>query len=234
MSSPKTSYRVHERFVTFQGEGVHMGRKAFFVRLFGCPVHCPWCDSAGTWHPKWVPKDVEIMPVQKIVQEAVEADVPFVVVTGGEPAIFDLEPLVEGLHTAGQRVHLETSGAFKFGDSFDWVTVSPKKWKPPLVASIWLADEFKIIVEEPSDIDLYCGMLTRLGLPIPFCIPVWLHPEWGHREDPMVLKAVINQVRRNEGDFRAGYQIHKLFKVDTVDPRSRSPVPLGGDPVRGL
>src|SRR5262245_11713972 len=123
-------YPVHERFHTFQGEGVHMGRPAFFVRTFGCPVHCPWCDSAGTWHPDWVlPDQVQKMTDVELVKEAEQGSPEFMVVTGGEPTVHDLAPLVNTCRENGLPVHLETSGAFALRAEFDWVTLSPKKWK---------------------------------------------------------------------------------------------------------
>ena len=97
-----------------------MGRPAFFIRTFGCPVHCPWCDSAGTWHPDWTPKDVIKMTELELVGEVNGSlGVDFVVITGGEPAVYDLGPLCGALHDFGHRVHLETSGAVKLYGQFD-------------------------------------------------------------------------------------------------------------------
>ena len=235
-----TTYPIHERFKTFQGEGVHMGCPAFFIRTFGCPVHCPWCDSAGTWHPKWVPKDVERLSVAQLVDEVRLAHVPIVVITGGEPTMLNLEPLSEGLRELWTEsvfepaVHLETSGGFEINGEVDWVTLSPKRWKPPIAENVMLADEFKLIIEHPKDIEFYCEMLRKLGLPEPFATPIWLHPEWSHRNDPAVLEAIVNEVKLNAGNFRAGWQLHKLYQVDAFDKRTRPFVPLGGDPAKGL
>lgn len=234
MNPTKTTYPIHERFKSFQGEGFHTGRPAFFIRTFGCPIQCPWCDSAGTWHPRWAPKQVKRMAVETLVEEALRADVAFVVITGGEPTIFDLSPLLTELQAAGLPVHLETSGAFKINGLFDWITLSPKKWREPLPQNIMLANEFKVIVETAADVSLYYDMLCRLGLPEPFKCPVWLHPEWGHRKDPAVLAAIAKMIAANLGNIRAGYQIHKLYRADALDSRSMIPVPLGGDPTKGL
>jgi 7-carboxy-7-deazaguanine synthase len=225
------TYPVHEMFHTFQGEGVHMGRAAFFVRLFGCPVHCPFCDSAGTWHKDWVPKDVERMGPCQIAAEAAGSGAPLVVVTGGEPAVHDLTPLVIELVGKGLKVHLETSGGFPIKGGFDWVTLSPKKWKPPLMANVRRADEFKLIIETPDDIGFYLDLLRSdgsLGLR-----PIWLHPEWSHRDDKEVLDAISEKVKRGQGILRAGWQLHKLYKTDALDPRSRPLVPLGGVKEKG-
>lgn len=223
-------YPIHEMFHSFQGEGVHMGREAFFVRLYGCPVHCPWCDSAGTWHPKWVPDHIKKMTPAEIVAEF-RKSIPkpgkwpgMVVITGGEPAIFNLAPMLRAFGDLGVDIHLETSGGFKIQDdhSLNWVTVSPKRWKTPLPAALARANEFKIIVEKPEDIDFYAKYHQGTEA------PVWLHPEWGSRHDRKVIQAICAAVKSGKG-YRAGYQIHKLFFVDHLDPRTQPPVPLGGE-----
>lgn len=229
-----TTYPVNERFVTFQGEGVHMGRSAFFVRLHGCPVHCPWCDSAGTWHPDWVPKDVKKMTSLEIAGEAVAEHTDMVVITGGEPTVYNLNDLVLTLREKDLNVHLETSGAFPITGLLDWITLSPKKWAPPIEESINLADEYKIIVEHPDDIHFYYEMLVERGLPLTAKNPIWLHPEWSHRGDPAVLAAIAKAATIGGGVFRAGWQLHKLYQVDSFDKRSRPLVPLGGDAQKGV
>lgn len=211
-----------------------MGKAAFFVRTHGCPVHCPWCDSAGTWHPTYVPGHIRKMTAEEITDEVRAEEMDLVVVTGGEPAIYDLDPLVATLHLADIRVHLETSGGFPITGFFDWVTLSPKKWKPPLSKNVMSANEFKIIVEHPDDIHHYHGMLLSLGLSANSASPIWLHPEWSHREDPGVLGAIASAVKRGGSTFRAGWQLHKLYQVDKSDRRSQPSVPLGGDPSKGL
>lgn len=144
---------VHEQFHSWQGEGVHLGRSAYFIRLFGCPVHCPWCDSAGTWHPEYVPKNVEKASVSELVDKAKASGADFVVVTGGEPAIHDLRELTQLLRDTGLPVHLETSGAFEIRGKFDWITLSPKWQKLPLAENLSRASEFKIIVENENSIE---------------------------------------------------------------------------------
>jgi 7-carboxy-7-deazaguanine synthase len=156
-----------------------------------------------------------------------------VVITGGEPTVYDLNPLVAALHLANLQVHLETSGGFPITGLMDWITLSPKRWKPPKVDSVMLADEFKIIVEHPDDIHYYHGLLLETGLPTIAKNPIWLHPEWSHRDDPKVLEAIVRAVKAGP-TFRAGWQLHKLYKVDQQDKRSQVQVPLGGDLAKGL
>jgi len=229
------NYPIHETFHTFQGEGVHMGKPAFFIRTFGCPVHCPWCDSAGTWHPDYVPVDVQRQSTEDLVLQVLESRAPFAVLTGGEPAVHDLTELTTALQNHGIRVHLETSGAFPLKGRFDWITLSPKRWRMPLMDNVTLADEFKLIVEiGMEDIAFYYTALKDLGLREQ-SRPIWLHPEWSQHNNPAVLSAISETVKGSGTgeDFRAGWQLHKLYKVDLADKRSRPAVPLGGNPKLG-
>lgn len=227
-------YPVYERFYTWQGEGVHLGRAAYFIRLYGCPQACPWCDSAGTWHRDYRPEGVTLMSAEELAQ-AVRAESPdgaFVVVTGGEPILFDLAPLVEALHALGRRVHIETSGIAPLRGDLDWVTLSPKpfgQW--PLPEVVARADEVKIIVHEPGDIR--AGLETLEGLREDTVI--WLHPEWSkaRERDAGVLNAITEAVK-DDPRLRAGYQMHKLYRADDLDVHSdKRLIPLGGNPGLG-
>jgi len=226
----KDVYPVHEMFHTFQGEGVHMGKPAFFIRLYGCPVHCPWCDSAGTWHPEWVPKDVTRMPTADLVAAAVESTARHVVITGGEPCMHDLQMLISGLTKVGLFVAVETSGAFPILGNPHWITLSPKKWKKPIQANFAVAHEFKFIIETPADIEFYAELIMMRTRTYEH---VWLHPEWRHRDDRAVLNAITEACKLPNSPFRAGWQIHKLYNADVLDSRSRKLTPLGGDPKNG-
>lgn len=215
---------VYETFSSWQGEGVHLGRSAFFIRTFGCPVHCPWCDSAGTWHPEYMPKGVSRHAVSDLVSEVTEAMPEFVVITGGEPAIHDLSMLTDALSRKGFPVHLETSGAFPLRGQFDWITLSPKKWKMPLDENLGRADEIKLIVESVEDIDFYWNAIggnIRSD-------SVWLHPEWGHCGDRGILDAITETVKQRGRPFRAGWQLHKNYRADFLDQRHRPETYLGG------
>ncbi|MFU8849112.1 MAG: 7-carboxy-7-deazaguanine synthase QueE [Opitutales bacterium] len=219
---------IHEQFYSFQGEGTHAGKAAYFIRTFGCPVHCPWCDSAGTWHPDYIPEKINRLEVAPLVEAAAATQAEFVVVTGGEPAIHDLNPLVEALHGIGLKAHLETSGAFPIKGDFDWVTLSPKRWKLPLKENLAKAHEFKIIVDAPSAIQEY---LAHIGAAKER--PIWLHPEWSCREKPEVLDAITDWIKSHGAPFRAGWQLHKPYQADLLDPKSARAAPLGGDLAKG-
>ena len=219
---------IHEQFYTFQGEGLHAGRAAYFIRTFGCPVHCPWCDSAGTWHPDYIPEKVVRWSAKDLVAEVAQTKAEFVVVTGGEPAIHDLRPLVDALHAIARAVHLETSGAFPIRGDFDWITLSPKRWKLPLVENVERADEFKIIVDQDGAIKEYADVIGETEK------PVWLHPEWSKRSDAATLDAITGWVKQYGAPFRAGWQMHKHYAADLQDSRSAPPAPLGGDVAKGF
>ncbi|GHG35164.1 organic radical-activating protein [Deinococcus indicus] len=227
-------YPVYERFYTWQGEGVHLGRAAYFIRLYGCPQACPWCDSAGTWHRDYRPDGVTLMGADELA-EVVRAESPdgaVVVVTGGEPILFDLNPLTDALHALGRRVHIETSGIAPLRGALDWVTLSPKPFgQPPLPEVVARADEVKIIVHEPGDIQ--AGLDTLSGLPQDAVI--WLHPEWSRarERDLGVLNAITQAVKENPR-LRAGYQMHKLYRADDLDAHSdKRLIPLGGNAALG-
>lgn len=223
-------YPVYERFYTWQGEGVHLGRAAYFIRLYGCPQACPWCDSAGTWHKDYRPEGVTLMSDTDLA-EVVRQDSPdgaVVVITGGEPILFDLAPLVNALHALGRRVHLETSGIASLRGEIDWVTLSPKpfgQW--PEASVVAQAHEVKIIVHDPADIA--AGLDTLTGLREDAVI--WLHPEWSkaRERDMGVLNAITDAVKTNPR-LRAGYQMHKLYRADDLDAHSdKRLIPLGGN-----
>ena len=227
---------VHERFFTWQGEGIHLGRSAYFIRTFGCPVKCPWCDSAGTWHPDHTPRNVEKAEIEQLVADAHASGCDFVVLTGGEPTIHDLSALTSALRAKNLPVHIETCGAFPYRGEFDWVTLSPKWWSLPLEENLSTASEFKIIVEDENSITKWTKQLPLADMGV----PVWLHPEWSLLNDDSrrdqgkaVLQSISEWVKEHGSPYRAGYQMHKVYDVDRLDPNSRELVPLGGDPNKG-
>lgn len=229
-------YPLHEMFGTFQGEGTAMGLPAFFIRLFGCPVHCTFCDSAGTWHPDYVPDNVSRLSAADIATAAQVSELGIAVVTGGEPAIHDLSPLSEELRDRNVEVHLETSGAFEIRGYFHWIVLSPKTAAPPIRSAVARANEFKFVIEVPGDIEVLLKLLKDAGFPREDDIEmrhIWLHPEWSQRTNIEVLRAISDAVKKGKGLYRAGWQIHKLYQVDAMDPRALPLTPLGGNPLKG-
>ena len=228
---------VHEQFMSFQGEGVHIGRAAFFVRLMGCDQRCAFCDAAGTWHDEFMPLNARKLSPREIALE-VERTAPddaFVVITGGEPTLYDLEPLVDELHLAGRHVHLETAGhrpmSPRLHRILDWITLSPKgAGVPPIAANIIAADEFKIIVESNETLERDLALVTPLARK---GCSIWLHPEWSQSKNPNVLRLIVETVKSGRANVRAGWQLHKLFNADAFDEGARASVPLGGVAANG-
>jgi 7-carboxy-7-deazaguanine synthase len=144
------TYPIVETFHSLQGEGYWSGANAFFIRLGGCDVYCSWCDQKETWNAKRHPQ----REVGDLVREIVAAKPSFVVITGGEPLIYNLDPLTAAIKNVGRRVHLETSGAHPFSGDFDWVTFSPKSFKPPQDSIFDRADELKVVVVDQQDLQL--------------------------------------------------------------------------------
>ena len=180
------------------------------------------------------------------VARASEAE--FAVITGGEPAIHDLSPLTDALHRAGLAVHLETSGAFPIRGRFDWITLSPKRWKLPLAENISRADEFKVIVDHAEAIQEYVDCLKRIAggsirsdLPLKAVstptakqIPIWLHPEWSQHQNREILNAITDWIKTHGSPFRAGWQLHKHYAADLQDVRSAPAAPSVVSPTRDL
>jgi len=142
-----TALPVMEHFYTLQGEGFHQGKAAYFIRLGGCDVGCVWCDVKESWDADKHSK----LQIKTLVSEVKKTPANIVVVTGGEPLMYDLTYLTQHLHQAGYKTHLETSGAYPLTGSWDWICVSPKKFKEPLAEILPHADELKVIIFNKSD-----------------------------------------------------------------------------------
>ena len=228
-----TTLPIHELFLSWQGEGIHMGRRAFFIRTYGCPVQCDFCDSAGTWHPDHRPAFVKRFSTEQLVQQVVLSGASICIVTGGEPAIHPLREFAQGLAFKGIAFHIETSGAVARRESYvpEWTTLSPKWAKLPEQEWWDLADELKLIITTPEEIWQWITVCQG-KLPIRSKkTPVWLHPEWSKAKDKDVLSAITDAIKISEYpgmELRAGFQLHKLYKADQQDSRSASEVPLGG------
>lgn len=220
-------YAVNEHFYTWQGEGVHMGRAAYFIRLQGCDQACWFCDSASTWHKDWLPEGI-FLGDRHEVADLVDAPhgVP-VVLTGGEPCMYDLDPLIELFKYEQVRdVHIETAGHRPLPRGATWVTLSPKPFAAhPLRESVDRADEFKIIISDDASLD---NALDCLALEPHDTRPIWLHPEWGHSDRAGTLDTITRAVKAEPKRFRAGWQLHKLYQADNADGKPVNVAPLGG------
>ena len=230
---------LYEHFLSFQGEGVHMGRCAYFLRFYGCDQKCGFCDSAGTWHPDWKPPGVPLLEIEDIVDLVVAGtiDAPlenFVVLTGGEPTLYDLGPLVEALANEGYASHIETAGHRPLPPLARWVTLSPKLFATPPLPENWQrADEIKLICESPEQLQRDLEVVFHFTSSSEKQTPIWLHPEWSQQYSQPLLAAIVESVKTLP-HCRAGWQIHKLFSADFQDAGTRADVPLGGEPLGGV
>jgi organic radical activating enzyme len=195
------AYPIVETFHSLQGEGLWAGCSAFFIRLAGCDVGCRWCDTKHSWAVKPYP----LLPVSVLVAEAQQAQPQFVVITGGEPLMHDLAPLTIALRTAGFRVHLETSGAHPLTGEFDWITLSPKPFKPPLASIYSRADELKVVVAQSSDL-VWAEQQQKL---VPSTTPKLLQPEW---TTPSSCQLVTEYIKSHPY-WRLSLQTHKFLQI---------------------
>ncbi len=195
------SFPIVETFHSIQGEGAWFGTSAFFIRLAGCDVGCPWCDTKISWSEKKHPRK----SIEALVTEAIAANPTFVVITGGEPLMHDLTDLTAALKTAGLRVHLETSGSHPFSGSFDWVTLSPKPFKPPLPEVYDRANELKIVVGETRDFEWAEEQSAKT---IASAVR-YLQPEWERSASQQLIFEYVLQ----HPTWRMSLQTHKLLGV---------------------
>jgi organic radical activating enzyme len=196
-----THLPIVETFHSVQGEGAWMGVNAFFMRLAGCDVGCPWCDTKISWNVKKHPQ----MAIADLVTEAVNANPAIVIITGGEPLMHDLTALTDQLKSQGLRVHLETSGSHPFSGNFDWVSFSPKQFKHPHHSIYDRVSELKVVVKDESDL-LWAEQNAARVAPN---VLKYLQPEW----ETVGSKDLILQYVLSHPDWRVSLQTHKLLGV---------------------
>ena len=196
---------VVETFHSLQGEGHHAGRSAFFIRLAGCTVGCPWCDTKHSWPSQGHPEQ-HIHALADAAQMAGEAGAGFVVITGGEPLHHDLQPLTQALDArCGLPLHLETSGVDPLSGRFDWITLSPKRHKPPLQALLDRMQELKVVVHAPEDLH-FADVMAQASQADALH---YLQPGW---DNPKGQQLAIEHVRRHPA-WRLSLQAHKWLGV---------------------
>jgi organic radical activating enzyme len=191
-----------EMYLTLQGEGYHQGKPAFFIRLAGCNVGCHWCDVKESWDEKNYPK----ITVDDILKEVRKQPVQMVVITGGEPLMYDLNCLTQKIKEHGFKTHIETSGTYEVTGTWDWFCLSPKKYKKPVPESYQKADELKIIVYNQSDLEFALKESKKV---MPHC-HLYLQPEWSKKES--VLPMIVDFIKKNP-HWRMSLQIHKYINI---------------------
>lgn len=196
------SLPVMEQFYTIQGEGYHQGKAAYFIRLGGCDVGCVWCDVKESWDAAAHPH----IPIEDIVKTAQSAPARLAVITGGEPTLYNLNKLTTQLKAAGFQTNIETSGAHELTGHFDWVCLSPKKFKPPVGQVLKQADELKIIVFNKSDFKWAESFAAKVRKD---CM-LFLQPEWSKAEKMTPL--IVDYIKANP-QWQLSLQIHKYIHV---------------------
>ena len=195
-------YPIMEHFFTIQGEGTYSGRAAYFIRIAGCDVGCVWCDVKESWD-----KDLHTsMTTNEIIEKVAESKTDFVVITGGEPAMYNLNPLVEPLKKMGITVAIETSGCYPLQGDVDWYCFSPKKFKAPCDEAYLRANELKVIINHPSDLDWANKHAEKV---LDSC-HLFLQPEWSKTEK--LLPLIISYVKGNL-KWKISLQTHKYMNI---------------------
>lgn len=198
----QTMLPVMEAFYTIQGEGFHQGRAAYFIRLGGCDVGCVWCDVKDSWDVNAHPKNT----INNIVGEAAKQPGRLAVITGGEPLMHNLDALTYELQNAGFETNIETSGAYPLSGSWDWICVSPKKFKEPLADVLAKANEIKIIVYNKSDF----AWAEKHAAQVNANCKLYLQPEWS-RADQMT-PSIVDYIKANP-QWELSLQVHKYINV---------------------
>ncbi|HEV7782575.1 MAG TPA: 7-carboxy-7-deazaguanine synthase QueE [Chitinophagaceae bacterium] len=193
---------VMEHFYTLQGEGYHQGKAAYFIRLGGCDVGCVWCDVKESWDAGKHPKK----EIGDLITEVKKTPARIVVITGGEPLMHNLDDLTEEFRDAGLQMHIETSGAHPLSGLWDWICLSPKKFKAPLSPVLSLAHELKVVIFNKSDFD---WAEKYAALVAPHC-RLFLQPEWD--KAAQVTPVIIEYIKTNP-QWELSLQLHKYINV---------------------
>lgn len=191
-----------EEFYTIQGEGYHSGKAAYFIRLGGCDVGCHWCDVKESW-------DAELHPLtsaDRIIENASIHPGKAVVITGGEPLIYNLDYLTEGLQALGIKTFVETSGAYPLSGKWDWICLSPKKFKGPKMEVSLAAGELKVIIFNKSD---FAWAEEHATMVSPNC-KLYLQPEWS--KSKITIPLIIDYVKQNP-QWEISLQTHKFLNI---------------------
>jgi len=191
-----------EAFYTIQGEGIHSGRAAYFIRLGGCDVGCVWCDVKESWpidsHPK--------LSIDDIVNEAKKYPARLAVITGGEPLMHNLDELTSELQNAGFETNIETSGAYPLSGNWNWICLSPKKFKKPLPEIYKAANELKVIVFNKSDFKWAEEQAAQVSANC----SLLLQPEWS--KQAAMTPLIVDYVKAHS-NWRISLQTHKYMEI---------------------
>jgi 7-carboxy-7-deazaguanine synthase len=197
-----TDLPIMEHFYTIQGEGFYQGRAAYFIRLGGCDVGCVWCDVKDSWDATKHP----LMSIDFLCNEVKNANAKLVVITGGEPLMHNLNELTAALQAQGIQTNIETSGSHSMSGSWNWICLSPKKFKAPLQEAMQVANELKIVIFNKSDFkwaEEYAAQVT------PTC-KLYLQPEWSKEKE--IIPLMVDYIKENP-KWEMSLQLHKYINV---------------------
>lgn len=197
-----SSIPVMEAFYTLQGEGFHQGRAAYFIRLGGCDVGCFWCDVKDSWDASIHPQ----LTIDEIVNGAIAHPSRLAVITGGEPLLHDLNALTNLLKQKGFETNIETSGSSPLTGTWDWICLSPKKFKAPLPEIISKANELKVVIYNKHDFEWaeqYAALVNDQCL-------LYLQPEWDKAAE--ITPSIIEYIQLNP-QWRMSTQVHKYLNI---------------------
>jgi organic radical activating enzyme len=210
-NAQESTLPVMEAFYTLQGEGFHQGKAAWFIRLGGCDVGCFWCDVKESWdasvHPQKTIKEI-ISEIKKEMngKRLTVNSKPVIVVTGGEPLLHDLDELTRQLQAENFKTHIETSGSSPLTGSWDWICLSPKKFKQPLPEVFKAANELKVVVYNRSDFKWAEENATQVGE----ACKLYLQPEWSKASQ--VTPLIIDYIKANP-QWQLSLQVHKYINI---------------------
>jgi len=193
---------IVEQFYSIQGEGYHMGKPAYFIRIGGCDIGCSWCDTKFSWDPSIHP----VVDVDCVIENLISCKAVSAVITGGEPLMYNLDYLCLELKKKGIETFLETSGAFKLSGVWNWVCLSPKRKQPPLEEIYSLANELKVIIAKPEDIE-WAEMNAKL---VESTCKLYLQPEWSAYN--RILPLIIEYIKANPS-WSISLQAHKFMHI---------------------
>ena len=191
-----------EMFYSLQGEGYHQGRAAYFIRLAGCDVGCVWCDVKESWDASKHP----VLSIEEIVSSALAHPGRLAIITGGEPLLYNLDALTTALKIAGFEINMETSGSSPMSGKWDWVCLSPKKFKAPLSESIAAASELKVVIFNKHDFE----WAETYAQQVPASCKLYLQPEWDKANE--MMPSIIDYVKTHP-KWELSAQLHKYIQV---------------------
>jgi 7-carboxy-7-deazaguanine synthase len=197
-----TRLPLMEAFYTIQGEGYHSGRAAYFIRLGGCDVGCHWCDVKESWNAE----DHPLTSVNSIVAAAAAFPAKVAVITGGEPLIYNLKELTRKLHEKGILTFIETSGAYPLSGEWDWICLSPKKFKFPQDSIMPHVSELKVVIFNRSDFEWAESFASKLDPRA----RLYLQPEWSKAEQ--ITPLIVDYVKSNP-KWQVSVQTHKYMNI---------------------